>query len=298
VDAHCEDPWTEAQWTQVQETVRDEARKQRVAASFLPTEGPLPEEDQSTNLQTLAITPVAPGSLAQGIDDFNSRRLTTLSVNVALRSAQVAEPSLSSALVAFRRAANLVARAEDQLIFRGQAGANPALPPALAPCAATGGAFFFGLFQEAFFANPPIILGAGPNQTQLVAAVSQAIGTLEAQGHLGPFALVLGTQLFDLAHNPLPASLVLPADRIKPLLDGPLLRSSTLNWFLGGLNFSFGLIVSLASDLVDIVVASEIGVSLLQVTAAASPRYVYRVSQRFSLRVKQPTAIVALSSWW
>jgi uncharacterized linocin/CFP29 family protein len=296
VDAYSQDPWTEAQWTQVQETVRDEAKKARVAASFLPVHGPLSADDQTVKLPTLN-TPA--GLWTGGINDFNTRRLTTLSVNVPLRHAQVAEPDLSSALVAFRRAANLIARVEDLLVFQGQAGANPGLPLGLAPPVnATGGAQFPGLLFEALTNNPSVLLGLGPNPAQLVGATSRAISILEAQGHLGPFAMVLGTRLFDLAHTPVFPSLVLPADRIKPLLDGPLLRSSTLNFFLGPFELSSGIIASLADDLLDLVVASEIGVRPLQVTAAASPRHVYRVSQRFTLRVKQPTAIVALTSWW
>ena len=56
---------------------------------------------------------------------------------------------------------------------------------------------------------------------------------------------------------------------------------------------SHGVLISLSGDLVDLVVASDISVQLLQVTM--EPRYVYRVSQRFTVRVKQPEAIVSLA---
>ena len=120
-------------------------------------------------------------------------------------------------------------------------------------------------------------------------ATSAGIGILENQGHVGPFAMILSTGLFDLAYTPLFPSLVVPADRVKPLLEGPLLRSSTLNFF-----FERGVLVSVGADLLDLAIGSEIGVTLLQVSAAASPRYMFRVSERFTLRVKQPTAIVPL----
>jgi uncharacterized linocin/CFP29 family protein len=285
--AYSEDPWTEAQWAQITETVRDEAKRQRVAASFLRPYGPLSDDAQNAPLQRLV--PGAPGGLLQ-INDSATRRLTGLSVNVGLRSAQVAQQDLSAALVAFRRAANLIARAEDLLVFQGQPGAAPVLP-GLPEVNATGGAFFQGLLG-AGLGNVALNLGFAPNPNLLVNATSAAIGALEANGHLGPFAMVLGTRLFDLAHTPAWPSLVIPADRIRPLLDGPLLRSSTLN--LPGV--SFGLVVSLADDLIDLVVAREITVKFLQVNVAPSPRYVYRVSQRFTLRVKRPTAVVALFS--
>ena len=42
MDAHSQDPWTEAQWTRVQETVRDEAKKARVAAVASGRANPAP----------------------------------------------------------------------------------------------------------------------------------------------------------------------------------------------------------------------------------------------------------------
>jgi uncharacterized linocin/CFP29 family protein len=303
VDTYSQDCWTEAQWTQVREAVRDEAKKQRVAASFLPLHGPLSDDAQTVSVQELVpVAPTAPPGTLLEINDFTTRRLTTLSVHVGLRSAQVAEPDLSAALVAFRRAANLIARTEDYLIFQGQRG--PALPPSyVQPCSITGGDAFVGLYRRALrFAQVSVPGGpaARPNGPGLVSAVSQAISTLETQGHLGPFALVLGNLLFDTAQDPTQA-LVLPADRIKPMLDGPLVRSSTLERFMPGalgaprVPAAAGLLISLGSNLIDLVVGSEIDVQFLQVTPAASPRYVFRVSERFTLRIKQPDAAVALT---
>src|SRR5262245_31069853 len=139
MDDYSQDPWTEAQWTMVQEAVRDEAKRQRVAASFLPVYGPLSQDTQTVSQQFLTIRPkgFAPRTFLE-IADFTTQRLTTLSVSGGLRSAQVAQEDLSSALVAFRRAAALVARAEDHLIFNGQLQSNPWLPTNLSPCVATG----------------------------------------------------------------------------------------------------------------------------------------------------------------
>jgi uncharacterized linocin/CFP29 family protein len=287
----------------VQEAVRDEAKKQRVAASFLPLYGPLPEDAQSVPEQKLRYLDatqrsVAPVNCLQ-VDDFETQRLTTLSVSVVLRSAQVAQADLSSAIVAFRRAANLIARAEDYLVFRGQPGENAPLPT-LHPCIATGGEFFEGLLQLQQSPTDPkprkpqkVTIPRDISGPQLVTTVEEAAGILEKDGHLGPFALILNTPLFTVAYTPNKDSLVLPADRIKPLLDGPLLRSSVLN-LSGTHSPPKGIMVSLADDLIDLVVASEICVRFIQITAEESPRNVYRVSERFTLRVKQPRAIVQL----
>ena len=115
--------------------------------------------------------------------------------------------------------------------------------------------------------------------------IAEAISNLENRGHLGPFALVLGSNLFIAAYSPEPNSLVLPADRIKPLLEGPMLRSSTIPK-------TEGVIVSLAGDPVDLVVAGDIAVQFVQMTP--EPRYIFRVAERFTLRIKQRNAVWAL----
>lgn len=291
MDAQSQDPWTEAQWTRIQETVRDEAKKARVAASFMPLQGPLADDVQTAPLQRLqTVFGARAGELLQ-VDDHETRRLTTLAVNVGLRGAQVANADLDTALVAFRRAANLIARAEDYVVFRGQAGANPPTPAELHPCDIRGGETLAGLLPTALIvAQEPV---AAPFPVGLVGAVSRAVSRLERGGHLGPYAVVLGNLLFDAAHSPL-GTLVLPADRIRPLIDGPLLRSSWLNRVAGGGPVPSGIVVSLADDLLDLVVAKEISVRRLQVTVAPAVRHVFRVSQRFTVRVKQRTALVAL----
>jgi len=91
--------------------------------------------------------------------------------------------------------------------------------------------------------------------------------------------------LFAEIYTPIPASMVLPADSIPPILNGPLLRSSTLEP-------GTGLVVSLQGNPVEIVVGSEIHVRYLQ--GAQDGEHLFRVSQRFLLRVKDNTAIVRI----
>ena len=59
------------------------------------------------------------GRQTLGIDDRDTMRLATLQVIVPVRNAQMADPELASALALFRRAANVVARLEDAIVFRG-----------------------------------------------------------------------------------------------------------------------------------------------------------------------------------
>ena len=67
------------------------------------------------------------------INDTNVLQLATLQIRVVLRGAQLADPEMSSALSLFRRAANVIARLEDALIFNGRHTPPPPPPPAPAP---------------------------------------------------------------------------------------------------------------------------------------------------------------------
>jgi Encapsulating protein for peroxidase len=217
----------------------------------------------------------------------------------------------------FRRAANFIARVEDALMFYGQVGAN--VRPFLAPgtlvppvVQVTGGAQQPGLLGTAANqlpgspgvgpganplqgatvwgrafgvtrgpVNPPG--GAGPTGIALVGDIVAATNVLEAGGYGPPYACVLSSTLYQAVHTPTP-SLVLPRDTIMPLLgDGPLLRSSLLRP-------GWGLVVPCESGQIEQVLATDICVKLLQVSE--EPRFVFRISERVALRVKDWSAVV------
>jgi hypothetical protein len=106
-------PWTGEQWARVNQVIQEEASRARVAATFLPLYGPLPG---STDFVRAEIIP--PGAPLT-IQDTNTIQLATLQVLVSLRGAQMADSEMVSVLAMFRRAANVLARLEDAVIFRG-----------------------------------------------------------------------------------------------------------------------------------------------------------------------------------
>jgi len=112
---------------------------------------------------------------------------------------------------------------------------------------------------------------------RIVNAVVQATGQLEDRFHPHPFACVLGKRLFEEAHRPVAKSMVLPSDRIIPMLGGPLLRS-------GKVLDDHGVVVSLAAGAIDIVVATPPRAQFLQMTDDA--KYLFRVYEKFVLRIK------------
>jgi uncharacterized linocin/CFP29 family protein len=134
------------------------------------------------------------------------------------------------------------------------------------------------------------VRGANPGQigSSLLRGVSASIGTLEGRGHYGPFAVVLGQNLFTASTTPNRRSLVLPQDRIIPFLEGgPLLRTSLLRG-------NRGLVVALGGAPVELVIATDVSINFLQVTT--DPMFVFRIYEKVVLRIKQDGAIVRLRS--
>jgi uncharacterized linocin/CFP29 family protein len=282
-------PWTEEQWARIEQTIHQEASAARVAAKFLPLYGPLPKDTDFVRAETLDEPPGADTYLT--IKDKTTVELATLQVKVRLRGAQLADPELTSALQLFRRAANVLARLEDAVVFTGlQKGANGLEPiggaSSLPGWQIQGEEARDGLWSGAGTpekdADIPKITNALAGES-LVQAVSASILALETQGHFGPFAVVLGHELFNAAETPDADSLVLPQDRIVPFLDGGSLHRSS------ALDPGNGVVVALGGAPVDLVVATDISLGFLQVTT--DPFYVFRVYEKIVLRIKQAKAI-------
>jgi uncharacterized linocin/CFP29 family protein len=287
-------PWTDEQWARVNQVVQEEASRARVAATFLPLIGPLPGDTDFVRRERITY----PARIA--IDDRRIWQLATLQVRVRVRGAQMADPDMASVLAMFRRAANVLARLEDAVVFRGLVLGPPLAPAGGAPGPViweiTGGEAMNGLWRIPWLLPAAqrvrmALLPAAGIDTRLVSGIAAAIGRLEATGHFGPFAVVLDQQLFLVAQTPSP-SLVLPQDRITPFLGGgPLLRSSTLN----ALGIGNGVVVALGGAPVELVVATDVCVQFLQLTA--EPEYLFRVCEKMVLRIKEAEAIMQLEMW-
>jgi uncharacterized linocin/CFP29 family protein len=173
----------------------------------------------------------------------------------------------------------------------------PPVPPPLPPRRATSAPGVVvqkvGNDRAVVFVEDP-----GPALGQvLVHGVVAAITELEDLGHFGPFACVLGTALYEAICTPT-ATLVLPKDRIDPFVNGQLYRSGTIPTApdaRGGAArkpLRYGMVVALGGAPVELVVATDIHVTLLQ--ASLEPRWVFRVSERIALRLKEPEAVTVI----
>jgi uncharacterized linocin/CFP29 family protein len=275
--------WSDAQWQKVNDCVTEAFGKASVASAFLPCYGPLAGSTETVRNERLdeGLRSSPPVITLDAYHPSVNLKLVNLTVKVELSSEQVADETLANAMLAFRRAANILAQGADKIVFDGFV---PGVTTLNAFVNSSGVGAQKGLADGAARRHfDPI--GAALIGTDLVRAVVKAIRKLEDRFHSGPFACVMGNELFDAAHDP-SFSLVLPADRITPLLKGPLLRS-------GQMYDRTGIVVSLAGNAIDIVVGTPPTVQFLQRREDA--KFVFRVYERFVLRVRDtgPSSPVA-----
>ena len=270
--------WSDAQWQKVKDAVTEAFGKASVASAFLPCYGPLSGGAETVRNERLvqAAGPIAVTISLNADHNAVNLRLVNLTVNVELTNEQVADETLSNAMLAFRRAANILALEEDRIVF---AGFSRGFPNENSPAVVNQVDPQLGLAdlpaRHRLFTGLRLT-GATLGQ-QVVTAVVNAMSTLEASSQPAPCACVLGNNLFEAVHEPTPA-LVLPVDRVTPLLKGgPLFRS-------GQMDQDTGIVVSLAGNSIDIVVGTPPTVQFLQ--RQANARFLFRVYERFVLRIR------------
>jgi uncharacterized linocin/CFP29 family protein len=302
-DQYAEVGWTENQWSTVLRTVEEEAQKARVGRKFLPIVGPLPPEVTAVPPLSLAF-PADPntGALANPVPALATRRLevttdptlflATISVLVELPKSQLCDPQLSGALTMFRRAANYIARLEDAIVLNGQPGPDlaPPLGGALVPLVTrvTGGGANPGIFPPAagpLGARLPSPIAPGVTGPALVTAIILAKNFLEAAGQFGPFHCIFSPNLQLVATTPA-ASFVMPTDRILPQLDGGSVFTSSL------VTGNQAAVIASSGNPIELIVGNDISVKFLQSTL--EPRWVFRVSERVALRIKELQSIAII----
>ncbi len=297
--------WSKEVWARVDKAVHDEVMRTRVAAKFLPL---LHVPHHTTNVPADVITP--PGTdQTLTVDEGTTTRLCEYWVEFSLTPQQVDhetghinELGHSSAVTLATRAANILSRAEDLIIFQGQ----NALPNNLLTASVRhrGQPADDGLLQNLLpNPQPPVQFVQVPQVAQAnippptygeatFRAVASAYGTLQGQGHYGPYALVLQTTPYADTYSPLPGTLIMPADRIKPLMTAGFYGTGTLTVIQNPPPASYGLLVSLGGNTMDLVVGLGTTTAFMQQDTDGA--YRFRVLTRFALRLKDPSAVVRL----
>ena len=118
-------PWTSQQWADLRAAAQESARRSRVASTFLPLIGPLPK-DQATVPSNWMSVQQPNGIRLRGeaeerleVRSGKTLHLVTVSCNVYLRGSEVADPELNAAKAMVRRAAEVLGRVEDAVVFHG-----------------------------------------------------------------------------------------------------------------------------------------------------------------------------------
>jgi uncharacterized linocin/CFP29 family protein len=235
--------WTEQQWGAIDAAIASEVKRVRVVERVIPT------KNVGANDKTVAIDRI--DAQAGTIDDVTTIPLSEISVQFLLDKQQVQQPELTRALSLVRRAASDFARIEDEVFLRGleAVGGDDYQPegrPLLARVRIQRGRDrerYDGLAGSARNALLRPGHAPGPGRLHLVqtsrlgrldygdlivAAVPEAIVLMEEAGHMGPYHLILGQRAFVAALTPNAPALVLPKDRIEPLLASPIRRSPAL----------------------------------------------------------------------
>jgi uncharacterized linocin/CFP29 family protein len=311
-------PWSHDVWERIDHAVATEVKRTRIGARFMPLR-PVPPKTTSVPTDSYQFS----GGVFN-VDEGATIRLNEYYVEFELTPQQVDQEEgdfkdlgHSTAVTLATKSANALALAEDLIIFQGQNAITGTVPFTSGLVQTLGGnkPADTGLLNFPIGGNGP---GQGPltpepvpsipviNVAQLnpamggviygpntFEAVADGYAQLQDAGQYGPYALVLETIPYADTFAPLPATLTLTADRIKPLVTAGFFGSGTLppNQRPPQAPF-YGVLVSLGGNTMDLVVGAPPVTAFLQEDTTGNFRF--RVLQRFALRVKDPTAIVIL----
>jgi uncharacterized linocin/CFP29 family protein len=269
--------WSQEIWKNIDDAVQAEFQRTAVAAKIIPLSAP------AGDALTVASEIINPQEMT--IDEAAVTALLELWVEFGLTRQQVSgEGELSTAVSLATRATNLLAQGEDLSIFQGDTGFQNALFRRIRH---RGGLAGDGLVAAAPQAVPvmPVSSTLKKYGEQTFEAVAKAYALLQGQGHAGPYALVLRSELYADTYAPLADTYVMPADRIRPLV--PLGFHGA-----GTLPASTGVMVSVGGNTMDLVAGVDPITEFLEVNDDGL--YRFRVFERFAVRLKDKTAIVRL----
>ncbi len=295
--------WTDHMWTAIDNAVIDEHTLTAIAAKFLT-----PPVSDSSGLGTVPADTVLTGNDgALSVDESETRTVIEISVQFRVRQTQTADEKTAVSLAI--RAANLLARAEDLLIFQGLEGLkdplftnktvnlispqNPGSTNNRIDSLINGQQIISVDPAEANPTNPDLSI-YGENT---YAAVAQGYAKLQ-EHHYGRQALVLPTTIYADTYATRTTTLDIPAitaDRIKGLIGDHVYGSSALPSFGNPKenNTAKGVLVALDGNTMDIVV--QMAPSVAVVTQEQSSNdFIFKVYERFALRLKDSLSVVEL----
>jgi Encapsulating protein for peroxidase len=357
--------WSGHVWQALDHAVMQEMRRTRVAAKFLPQVHV--NRKQTTVAADVVIPPDPTRDLALSIDESQTVRVQEYWVQFRMTVAQAEAEEHEEAALAHHgepvhhegsvdshhsmmhhpmmhhqsthahrastgvslalRTANILAQAEDLILFNGQNAVvnsplfNPASPSVQSLDINLKDDIGLGLLNidssgniklppaQVFQVKPTVPAGTGtpPRYAEATLdAVARGFTTLQSLGHYEHYALVLNTVPYADLHQALPTTLVEPVEPISHLIKAGIYGTGTLPPFAPGTttglpsvsNVAFtGVLVSLSGNTMDLVRGRMEDHTDAMVTFQqrdVNESYRFRVMQRFALRLKDPTAVILL----
>ena len=275
--------WTTDDWKLLDDIVYDEVKQTKVYPKLLNMYGPL-HDPWATSVPADTLTPNA-----LSIPEGDKAILGEVQVRFSLSNGQVMGEGdgngLSTAMTLATRAANLLALGMDTLVWDNVA----ALPAGVQVI--QGKAPPSGLVSAAANAIQVFPTQIDPNtglpqyEERTFDAVAAATAKLESLGHPRPFGFVVDYRVFADTFRTLPSTLITPAERIMPLVTRAYCATARVPAFTG-------LVSSSRASTVDYVVGLPATTGYLQKNADGTR--LFKVFERFAVRLKDPTALVRL----
>ncbi len=270
------DQWSAQIWDDINNAVRIEAGKVRIAQKVFPTvtcdDNPTEVIDDVINFQDL--------SIAEG----KTKPFVELYREFGLSRTQVTnEPTLRTCKTLARMAAKEIALVEDSIIFQGsQANSGNVKAENLQ----SSGQGLLGTYGG----KPiPVALvgrsGVVKWGENIFTAVTQGIAKLVRETQAPAYALFLPTDAYaDTYAPPSAATLVTTADRIKPLVEGGFYGT-------GALPLNKGLLVALGGEPTTLYVGREITVEFRQEVGS---KFLFAVVERIQFVARDWRSLVLL----
>lgn len=285
--------WSQDIWNRIDQAVHDECQRTKIAAKFIPMYGPI-----SPGETTVLSDRVEFDEKKLSVNETEITPIVEIIAEFKLTLQQVErEQELMTAVTLATRAANLLSQAEDLLIFQGQAVTKAHSlfkdEKVRLISGTAGDGLLNGKKPKEQVVEVELLAGAVPPGKwgeKTFEAVAKAYARLQsgeglAQAHYGPYALVLHHVPYADTYAPLEKTLIMPADRIKPLVTEGFYGTGTLPELRG-------ILVSLGGNTMDLVMGMDAKTAFLQ--EDPDGRYRFRVFERFALRLKDTSSVIRL----
>jgi uncharacterized linocin/CFP29 family protein len=288
--------WNDHIWGEIDNAVREEVGRIRVAQKVFPSAVVNNVLPVSTN----RVVPFGAAAPPPGPTPDQFQPLFEISMEFVLTQAQVdGEENVRLGRSLARSAASAIAEAEDTILFLGP-GSFPAILDPAGVIVTNQPAVPPGFVAEAANYLPtPVPPGPPPRPPRILTAVADGIAELNARAQPGPYALLLSPFRYAQTFAPAPGLLLTPGDQLIHVVTGGFYMVNRLAQLYVGLAFFFvapyddiGILVSLGGEPTKIILGTD--ATTVFTNTDVQGNYHFRVFERVQLVVRDGRAFQIL----